>query len=85
MRIDGLTDQQARFAIGDRHSRRDSDTAALVGAVKSFVASIFAHSVRNGSENPFTKIMQDMTLDNVIDFMIDKNKDKSNNTNNEKP
>lgn len=36
MRQDGLTDRQARFAIGNRHARMESDATALFGAMKEF-------------------------------------------------
>ena len=37
MREDVFTDHQARFAIGTRHARMESDAAALSGVVKALL------------------------------------------------
>lgn len=72
MRKDGLSDRQARFAIGDRHARMNSDAAAVAGVVKAYVASRIAKATRDGSEGGITKGLQDMTLNHGLDLLMDK-------------
>ena len=74
-----FTDHQARFAIGTRHARMESDAAALFGAVKALLVAAAGRMVRDGTEGAVTKGLQDTSLDQGLDFLMDKMKDKSNN------
>ena len=60
----------------------NTDAQALAGAVKAFVASIFARATRDGSEGLGTITGQDIVVDHGIDLLIDKKGDKTNNTDN---
>ena len=79
MRKAGRTDHQARFSIGTKHARMESDAAAIFGAIKAVLTAGIRKATRDGSEGAVTKGMQDMSLDHGIDFFMDKMNDKSNN------
>ena len=79
MRKAGRTDHEARFAIGTKHARMESDAAALFGAFKAMLVAGVGRLTRDGSEGAVTKGFQDTFLDNGINFFVDKMKDKSNN------
>ena len=75
MRKAGRTDHQARFAIGNKHARMESDAAALFGAFKALLVAGMGRMVRDGSEGPVTKMLQDKAFQEVIDYGEDKLKD----------
>ena len=79
MRKAGRTDHQARFSIGTKHARMESDAAALFGAIKAVLTAGAGKLVRDGTEGPVTRGFQDTSLDYGLDFFMDKLKDKSNN------
>ena len=82
MRKAGRTDHQARFSIGTKHARMESDAAALFGAIKAVLAAGAGKLVRDGTEGPVTRGFQDTFLqegsdsgvDAVIDFFKNENK-----------
>ena len=79
MRKAGRTDHQARFSIGTRHARMESDAAALFGAIKAVLAAGAGKLVRNGSEGWGTRTAQDFVLNTGADEIEDslkKNKNK---------
>ena len=79
MRKAGRTDHQARFSIGTRHARMESDAAALFGAIKAVLAAGAGKLVRNGSEGWGTRNAQDFVLNTGADEIEDslkKNKNK---------
>ena len=86
MRKAGRTDHQARFAIGNKHARMESDAAALFGAFKALLVAGMGRMVRDGSEGGVTRIGQDLFLqegsdsavDGAINFMTGKNNGKKN-------
>lgn len=81
MRQGGLTDHQARFSIGTKHARMESDAAAIFGAIKALLVAGGGKLVRDGTEGPVTRGFQDTSLDYGMDFFMDKMNDKSNNRN----
>ena len=68
MRKAGRTDHQARFSIGTKHARMESDAAALFGAIKAVLTAGVGKITRNGTESPLLKKSQDY----VSDFLFDK-------------
>ena len=71
MREAGRTDHEARFAIGSRHARMDSDAGALFGAFKAMLVAGAGRMVRDGSEGTATKLIQDYSAGKVIDELLD--------------
>ena len=79
MRKAGRTDHQARFAIGNKHARMESDAAALFGAFKALLVAGMGRMVRDGSEGGVTTTVQDYLLNegiNEIEDSLKKNKNK---------
>ncbi len=60
MRQGGLTDHQARFSIGTRHARMESDAAAIFGAIKALLIAGIRKATRDGSEGRGTRILQNL-------------------------
>ena len=71
MRKAGRTDHQVRFAIGNKHARMESDAAALFGAFKALLVAGMGRMVRDGSEGPVTKGVQDYSAGKIIDELLD--------------
>ena len=79
MRKAGRTDHEARFAIGTKHARMESDAAALFGAFKAMLTSGITKATRDGSEGFVTRNAQDFVLNTGADEIEDglkKNKNK---------
>ena len=47
MRKAGRTDHQARFSIGTKHARMESDAAALFGAIKAMLTAAVGRLAKN--------------------------------------
>ena len=79
MREKAKIDHEARFAIGTKHARMESDAAALFGAFKAMLTSGITKATRDGSEGFVTRNAQDFVLNTGADEIEDglkKNKNK---------
>ena len=85
MRKAGRTDHQARFSIGTKHARMESDAAAIFGAIQAVLTAGITKATRDGSEGRGTRMLQDMSLDKLIDYGTNQfenfSKDKNNSNN----
>ena len=63
----------------------ESDAAALFGAFKALLTAGMGKLVRDGSEGRGTRMLQDMSLDKLIDYGTNQfenfSKDKNNSNN----
>ena len=71
MRKAGRTDHEARFAIGTKHARMESDAAAHFGAFKAMLTAGITKATRDGSEGLGTRTLQDYSAGEVIDELFD--------------